>query len=37
MPVNRMNREEFFSKLTGLDEERLKKALWNPPLRILQI
>lgn len=29
MPVNRMNREEFFSKLTGLDEERLKKALWN--------
>jgi hypothetical protein len=29
MPVNRMNREEFFSKLTGIDEERLKKALWN--------
>ena len=29
MPVNRMNREEFFGKLTGLDEERLKKALWN--------
>ena len=29
MPVNRMNREEFFGKLTGLDEERLKRALWN--------
>jgi hypothetical protein len=29
MPVNRMNREEFFGKLAGLDEERLKKALWN--------
>ncbi|GAA1971824.1 hypothetical protein [Amycolatopsis minnesotensis] len=27
--MNRMNREEFFAKLTGLDEERLKKALWN--------
>ncbi len=24
-----MNREEFFGKLAGLDEERLKKALWN--------
>jgi hypothetical protein len=29
MPMNRMNREEFFGKLTGLDEERLKRALWN--------
>jgi hypothetical protein len=29
MPMNRMNREEFFGKLAGLDEERLKKALWN--------
>lgn len=24
-----MNREEFFGKLAGLDEQRLKKALWN--------
>jgi hypothetical protein len=29
MPMRRMNREEFFGKLAGLDEERLKKALWN--------
>ncbi|MGI5134229.1 MULTISPECIES: hypothetical protein [unclassified Streptomyces] len=29
MGVNRMNREEFFAQLAGLDEERLKKALWN--------
>jgi hypothetical protein len=27
--MNRMNREEFFAKLAGLDEERLRKALWN--------
>jgi hypothetical protein len=27
--MNRMNREEFFGKLAGLDEERLKRALWN--------
>jgi hypothetical protein len=24
-----MNREEFFAKLATLDQERLKKALWN--------
>ncbi|MEV6740102.1 hypothetical protein AB0N14_25410 [Streptomyces sp. NPDC051104] len=29
MSMNRMNREEFFAKLAGLDEERLRKALWN--------
>lgn len=29
MPANRMGREEFFGKLAGLDEQRLKKALWN--------
>jgi hypothetical protein len=27
--MNRMNREEFFAKLAGLDEECLRKALWN--------
>jgi hypothetical protein len=27
--LNRMNRDEFFAKLTGLDEDRIKKALWN--------
>jgi hypothetical protein len=27
--MKRMNREEFFGKLAALDEERLKKALWN--------
>lgn len=26
---NRMNRDEFYVRLAGLDEERLKKALWN--------
>jgi len=26
---NRMNRDEFFAKLAGLDEDRIKKALWN--------
>ena len=27
--LNRMNRDEFFAKLTDLDEDRIKKALWN--------
>jgi uncharacterized protein YfiM (DUF2279 family) len=27
--AKRMNREEFFRALSGLDEERLQKALWN--------
>src|SRR5215472_7280300 len=27
--LNRMNRDEFFTKLAGLDEDRIKKALWN--------
>lgn len=27
--MKRMNREEFFGKLAALDEEHLKKALWN--------
>jgi hypothetical protein len=27
--MNRMNRTEFFDKLSGLDEQRLKTALWN--------
>lgn len=27
--TNRMNREDFFAQLANLDEERLKKALWN--------
>jgi hypothetical protein len=29
MPIRRMNREEFFGQLATLDEQRLKKALWN--------
>jgi hypothetical protein len=29
MPQNRLNREEFYAQLAALDEERLKKALWN--------
>jgi hypothetical protein len=29
MPIRRMNREEFFGQLAKLDEQRLKKALWN--------
>jgi len=29
MPQQRMNREEFFARLAPLDEELLKKALWN--------
>jgi hypothetical protein len=30
MPAHRMNRDEFYAKLAGLDEERLQKALWTP-------
>src|SRR5262249_61369025 len=26
---NRMNRDEFFAKLADMDEDRIKKALWN--------
>jgi hypothetical protein len=29
MPQPRMNREEFFARLAPLDEEQLKKGLWN--------
>jgi hypothetical protein len=29
MPIRRMNREQFFGQLATLDEQRLKKALWN--------
>jgi hypothetical protein len=29
MPTGRMNREQFFGQLAVLDEQRLKKALWN--------
>ena len=29
MPANRMNRDEFFAKLAPLDEDRLRKVLWN--------
>jgi hypothetical protein len=29
MPTGRMNREEFFGQLATLDEQRLRKALWN--------
>ncbi len=29
VPMKRMNREEFFARLASLDEDRLKKALWN--------
>jgi hypothetical protein len=29
MPIERMNREQFFGQLSALDEQRLKKALWN--------
>lgn len=28
VPTTRMNREQFFAKLTTLDEARLKKVLW---------
>src|SRR6516225_3920700 len=27
--LTRMNRDEFFAKLADLDEDRIKKALWN--------
>jgi hypothetical protein len=27
--LNRMNRDEFFAKLADLDEDRIKKTLWN--------
>ena len=29
MAMTRMDREQFFEKLSALDEDRLKKALWN--------
>jgi hypothetical protein len=29
MPTGRMNREQFYSQMAVLDEQRLKKALWN--------
>src|SRR5207245_6514595 len=29
VPVKRMDRPQFFGKLAALDDERLKKALWN--------
>ena len=29
MALDRMNRDEFFTKLAGLDEDRIKKAVWN--------
>ena len=29
VPIKRMDREEFFGKLARLDQERLRKALWN--------
>jgi hypothetical protein len=29
MPADRMNREEFFAKLAPLDDDRLRKVLWN--------
>jgi hypothetical protein len=29
MPIQRMNREQFFGVLATFDEQRLKKALWN--------
>jgi hypothetical protein len=29
--MNRMNRTEFFDKLSGLDEQHLKTALWCRP------
>ena len=27
--MQRMDRAQFFGRLAGLDEERLRKALWN--------
>ncbi|HEY5986054.1 MAG TPA: hypothetical protein VIV12_06655 [Streptosporangiaceae bacterium] len=29
MPAKRLNREEFFAKLSSLDEDGLRKVLWN--------
>lgn len=29
MPTTRMNREQFFVKLSSLDEQQLREALWN--------
>jgi hypothetical protein len=29
MSAKRMNREDFFAKLASLDEDRLRKVLWN--------
>jgi hypothetical protein len=29
MPTNRMDRKQFFAKLAPLDDERLRKVLWN--------
>ena len=29
MPIGRMDREQFFGRLAALDEQHLKKALWN--------
>lgn len=34
--AKRMNREQFFRAASGLDEDRLRKALWNlywPPMK----
>jgi hypothetical protein len=28
MPANRMNREQFYDRVSGLDAEQLRKALW---------
>lgn len=28
MPVNRMNREQFYARVSGLDAEQLRKTLW---------
>lgn len=28
MPANRMNREQFYARVSGLDAEQLRKALW---------
>jgi len=28
MPADRMNREEFYAKVSPLDAEQLRKALW---------
>jgi hypothetical protein len=28
VPANRMNREEFYAKISPLDAEELRKVLW---------